>query len=183
MLRDPSISAETSRPSCPSATCPLLSLGLFFVFGPLSCSTPGGSAASPGLVFRSALGFGCWTGSGPSPGSCEGLLSWQWHRGQVSCTYSHFLRQPAWKKWLHGVITAVFISWKTHTKKRKIVLYVIPFLSSCPIHLMGPVATEETEAVHRQVRGCCFLHTKKIPHSNTHAIQTQARPGCLYYRD
>lgn len=118
MPRDPSVSAEASRLSCPSATCPLLWLGLSSVFGPASCSTPGGSAASPGLVFCSAPGFGCWTGSGPSPGSWEGLLSWQWHRGQVSCTYSHFLRQPAWKKWLHGVITAVFMSWKTHKEDR-----------------------------------------------------------------
>lgn len=136
VLWDPSVPAEAFGLSCPSPTCPSPSPELPFTLGPLSCSTAGGSAASPGLVFCSALGFGCWAGSGPSPGSCEGLLSWQWHSGQVSCTYSHFLRQPAWKKWLHGVITAVFISWKAHKKKKThIICNPIPLIShSCWVH-------------------------------------------------
>ena len=162
---NPSVSAEASRLSCPS-----LWLGLSPVFGPLSCSAPGGSAASPGLTFCSAPGFGCGTGSGPSPCSCEGLLSWQWHRGQVSCTYSHFFRQPAWKKWLHGVITAVFMSWKTHTPKDYWQAH-----SSHPAHVllhpMGAATTEETEAVPRASRRTFLVHTHKF----THMHQVRAR--------
>lgn len=71
----------------------------------------GGSVPSSG-TFCSAPAGGCGTGSDPKPGSCEEFLRWQWHRGQVSWTYSHFLRQPAWKKWLQGVITADFMSYK-----------------------------------------------------------------------
>lgn len=151
---NPSVSAEPSRLSCPS-----LWLGLSSAFAPF-CSAPGGSASSPGLTFCSAPGFGCWTCSGPSPCSCEGLLSWQWHRGQVSCTYSHFFRQPAWKKWLHGVITAVFMSWKTKKKR----LLAGPFLSpcTCPASSHGS-SRHRADRSSPQTSRMFLVHTHKAP--------------------
>lgn len=41
-----------------------------------------------------------------------------WQRGQDSCTYNHFFRQPAWKKWPQGVMTADFMSY-TQKKNKK----------------------------------------------------------------
>lgn len=166
---------DSSRPSCPPVTWPLLLLGLSFASGPLSGSAPGGSAASPGLVFCSAVGFGCWTGSGPSPGSCEGLLSWQWHRGQVSCTYSHFLRQPAWKKWLHGVITAVFISWKTQKKKEDhIICDFILFLSP---HVSNGSISHRRDWSSLQVNKRMFLPS----YQQASTFKYKHRPGLAVY--
>lgn len=89
----------------------LLSLEPSCIPVPRGRSWAGGSVPSWSAMFCSAPAWGCGTGSVPNPGSWEEFLRWQWHRGQVSWTYSHFLRQPAWKKWLQGVITADFMSW------------------------------------------------------------------------
>ncbi len=64
-------------------------------------------------TWRVESGSGCCEGS-RSPAGCTGSscggascveepgsnepFSWLWQKGQVSCTYNHFFKQPAWKR-------------------------------------------------------------------------------------
>lgn len=69
------------------------------------------------------------------------------------------------------------------TQRRQIILFAVPFLSSHPVsalpHLMGAVATELAEAVHRQVGGT-FLPSY-LQASTFKYTHTKYRPRLTVY--
>lgn len=67
---------------------------------------PRGSVPSRSMMSHSAPTWGCRAESVPNP------VNWVSEVAVAGLKkYSHFLTQPVWKKWLHGVITADFMSW------------------------------------------------------------------------
>ena len=99
---------------------------------PVPPSFPSSGVPSFCFLLASSCSAGLWLATGASwlgavlvgdwPLSCE------WQRGHVSWTYSHFFRQPAWKKWLQGVMTALFMSWgREHKHTAAVSLYLFHF--------------------------------------------------------